>query len=121
MAVRDDELVVLGEQTPAFPLVLLGPRLVLTEREADVLVLLAAGLSTGDIARRLYVSCQAVTYHVGNLLGKLQCENRTGLVARAFVLGLLAIDAWPPRLAQRAGEVPRDPSLRGERLSPVRT
>lgn len=121
MAVRGDELVVLGEQTPAFPLVLHGPRFVLTEREADVLVLLAAGLSTGDIARRLYVSRQAVTYHVGNLLAKLQCENRTGLVARAFVLGLLAIDAWPPRLADGAREDPRKSLGRGERLTSIRT
>ena len=69
----------------------------LTEREAEVLEQLALGRSTGAAAHRLYVSHQAVTYHVGNLLAKFQCDNRTGLVSRAFVLGVLD-RTWPPRV-----------------------
>jgi DNA-binding CsgD family transcriptional regulator len=69
----------------------------LTEREGRVLELLAAGLPTRDIATRLFVSRQAVTYHIGNLLAKFQTSNRAGLVARAYVLGLLA-PGWPPRM-----------------------
>lgn len=68
----------------------------LTEREGRVLELLATGLPTRDIAARLFVSRQAVTYHIGNLLAKFQARNRAGLVARAYVLGLLA-PGWPPR------------------------
>lgn len=69
----------------------------LTEREARVLELVATGLPTRDIAARLFVSRQAVTYHIGNLLAKFQASNRAGLVARAYVLGLLTL-GWPPRM-----------------------
>ena len=69
----------------------------LTRREADVLELVAEGMSTRDMARSLYVSPQAVTYHIGNLLAKFQCSNRAGLVARAFVTGVL-LATWPPRV-----------------------
>lgn len=69
----------------------------LTEREAHVLELVATGLYTRDIAPRMFVSHQAVTYHIGNLLAKLQAKNRAGLVARAYALGLLTLD-WPPRV-----------------------
>jgi DNA-binding CsgD family transcriptional regulator len=69
----------------------------LTPREAPVLELVAEGRTTREAARRLYVSEQAVTYHIANLLAKFQAANRTELVARAFVLGLLE-PAWPPRV-----------------------
>ncbi len=67
----------------------------LTDREIDVLEQIARGRSTSSAARALFLSPQAVTYHVGNLLAKFQCSNRTGLVARAFVLGVLT-STWPP-------------------------
>jgi DNA-binding CsgD family transcriptional regulator len=73
------------------------PRFELTDREIDVLEQIAWGRSTRSAARALFVSHQAVTYHVGNLLAKFQCSNRTGLVARAFVLGVLA-RTWPPSI-----------------------
>lgn len=66
---------------------------------------LAEGKSSREAARSLYVSHQAITYHVGNLLAKFQCANRTGLVARAYVLGILA-RTWPPRL----GPAPHPPT-----------
>lgn len=72
----------------------------LTPRERQVLELLAEGLATRRIAEDLFVSQQAVTYHVGNLLAKFGCENRAGLVARAYVFGYLDPAAWPPRLAR---------------------
>ena len=77
----------------------------LTPREAEVLGLIAEGLSTRGIAERLVVSEQAITYHVGNLLSKFGCENRTGMVSRAFFLGYLDSFTWPPRVAlERSGE-----------------
>ncbi|MGH3690498.1 MAG: response regulator transcription factor [Microbacterium sp.] len=70
----------------------------LTAREIDVLEQVAAGKSTRAAAASLFVSQQAITYHVGNLLAKFQCTSRTGLVSRAFVLGILD-RTWPPRVA----------------------
>jgi DNA-binding CsgD family transcriptional regulator len=85
------------------------PRLELTDREGAVLEQLAEGVSSRHAARRLYVSHQTVTYHVGNLLSKFQCANRTGVVARAYVLGIL-LPTWPPRLAP----APHPPSAAAE-------
>lgn len=70
----------------------------LTDREVAVLEQLAEGKSSQAAARSLYVSHQAITYHVGNLLAKFQCTSRTGLVSRAFVLGILA-PTWPPTIS----------------------
>lgn len=72
----------------------------LTDREREVLAQLAEGKSSHEAAQTLYVSDQAITYHVGNLLAKFQCTNRTALIARAFVLGVLSL-TWPPRVIDR--------------------
>jgi DNA-binding NarL/FixJ family response regulator len=70
----------------------------LTPRESVVLELVAEGRSTRQIAEMLYVSQQAITYHVGNLLSKFSCDNRAGLVGRAFIYGYLSPRTWPPKL-----------------------
>ena len=49
----------------------------LTEREREVLVLLAQGCSNREISDRLVVAIGTVKNHVSNILGKLQAENRT--------------------------------------------
>jgi NarL family two-component system response regulator LiaR len=49
----------------------------LTQREREVLALLVAGLSNGDIAARLYLSIGTVRLHVSNILAKLEVPNRT--------------------------------------------
>ena len=74
-------------------------RIGLTDRETAVLEQLAEGKSTSEAAKSLYVSSQAITYHVGNLLAKFGCTSRTGVVSRAFVLGMLG-RTWPPRVLQ---------------------
>jgi DNA-binding CsgD family transcriptional regulator len=71
----------------------------LTRQERRVLERVAAGLTAAGAADELGVSRQAVAYHLGNLHAKLQVGNRAALVARAYVLGLLDRDSWPPRLA----------------------
>ncbi len=49
----------------------------LSEREREVLVLLAQGLSNREIAGRLHITEGTVKNHVSNILAKLQAENRT--------------------------------------------
>lgn len=73
----------------------------LTRREAAVLELVAADCANREIAAKLQVSEQAVTYHVGNLLTKFEARSRTGLVSKGFVLGYLLTGSWPPPLAER--------------------
>jgi NarL family two-component system response regulator LiaR len=51
----------------------------LTEREIDVLRLLAQGQSNQDIAKNLVISTTTVRTHVSSLLNKLGCSNRTQL------------------------------------------
>jgi ATP/maltotriose-dependent transcriptional regulator MalT len=62
----------------------------LTPREAEVLQLLAEGLSNQQIADRLYVSLSTVKTHISNLYSKLGAERRTQALARARALGWLA-------------------------------
>jgi LuxR family maltose regulon positive regulatory protein len=61
----------------------------LTERELDVLRLLAAGRSNPEIARALYVEVNTVKTHVKNLYGKLGVHSRVQVAKRARELGLL--------------------------------
>jgi LuxR family transcriptional regulator, maltose regulon positive regulatory protein len=61
----------------------------LSDRELEVLRLLAAGKSNQQIANELVVTLATVKKHVGHILGKLMAANRTQAVARARVLGLL--------------------------------
>lgn len=49
----------------------------LSEREREVLVLLAQGRSNREIAEKLHITEGTVKNHVSNILGKLQAENRT--------------------------------------------
>jgi LuxR family maltose regulon positive regulatory protein len=65
---------------------LVGP---LSERELEVLRLLAIGLKYKEIAARLHISLNTVRDHVKNLYGKLDVNSRTRAVARAQELGLL--------------------------------
>ena len=61
----------------------------LTERELEVLVLVAEGASNQDIARQLIVSLATVKTHINHIFGKLDAESRVQVVARARTLGLL--------------------------------
>jgi LuxR family transcriptional regulator, maltose regulon positive regulatory protein len=62
----------------------------LTERELEVLRLLAAGERNNDIARELVVTLETVKKHVSHILGKLGAASRTQAVARARELGLIS-------------------------------
>jgi LuxR family maltose regulon positive regulatory protein len=68
----------------------------LSERELDVLRLLAAGKRNREIASELYVALDTVKKHVTHIFEKLGAANRTEATARARELGLLASAAEPP-------------------------
>jgi LuxR family maltose regulon positive regulatory protein len=61
----------------------------LTDRELEVLRLLAAGSSNQRIAHDLVVALDTVKKHMTHILGKLGAANRTEAVARARQLGLI--------------------------------
>lgn len=61
----------------------------LSERELEVLRLIAQGLSNTQISQRLVVAISTVKGHNLRIFGKLQVQNRTEAVARARTLGLL--------------------------------
>jgi len=63
-----------------------APRL--TDRETEVLRLVAKGLTYKQIAQRLVLSHRTVQNHVQNTLGKLQLHNRVELVRYAIEKGL---------------------------------
>lgn len=65
----------------------------LTERETEVLKLVATGMSYKEIAAELFISHRTVQNHVQNTLGKLQLHNRVELVRFAFARGLEAPEA----------------------------
>lgn len=64
----------------------------LTEREVDVVKLVARGLTNQEIAETLFISERTVGNHIGSILGKLHLANRTQAALYALRKGLAALD-----------------------------
>jgi DNA-binding NarL/FixJ family response regulator len=71
----------------------------LTEREQEILVLVARGQRNHEIARRLRLSIKTVEFHVGNILAKLGVRSRTAAVVLALRGGQLT---EPPELLEHS-------------------
>jgi NarL family two-component system response regulator LiaR len=63
----------------------------LTQRELEVLKLVAQGLGNQEIAHELSISVATVRYHVSNILGKLHLANRTQAALYALQEGLSSL------------------------------
>ncbi|MET4804112.1 LuxR C-terminal-related transcriptional regulator [Bradyrhizobium sp. LB11.1] len=83
-------------ETAAATVVARDPRsmpedIALTQRELDVLALMAEGASNKMIARQLNISVHTVKFHVGSLLDKLDATGRTDAVAHAARRGVIEL------------------------------
>jgi DNA-binding CsgD family transcriptional regulator len=81
-----------GDVAPEGRPPLAGPAAMLTERERDVLGLLALGMTSREVAERLVLSVRTVEWHRGRMQTKLGVSGRSGLT----------------RVAREAGLVPQD-------------
>jgi DNA-binding CsgD family transcriptional regulator len=61
----------------------------LTRREREVLILVAEGLSSSEVARRLFISEATVKTHLAHVMAKLSVREKTQAVIAAYQTGLV--------------------------------
>jgi DNA-binding NarL/FixJ family response regulator len=66
----------------------------LTPREQEIMVLLAEGLQTKEIADRLFISPKTAENHRSNIMRKLNLHSNIELIRYAAKLGLIDVDLW---------------------------
>jgi DNA-binding CsgD family transcriptional regulator len=68
----------------------------LTPIDAKILEGVAAGMSTGKLAAVLHMSRGGVEYRIMALLRRFKAVNRTELASKAYSMGVLNTESWPP-------------------------
>jgi DNA-binding CsgD family transcriptional regulator len=87
----------------------------LTDREIEVLLLVAAGKHNKEIAASLGISTRTVDHHLRTMLRRAAAGTRAELIARCYTVRILAPASWPPTWTGRQ-------CLRaGPRVAPCRT
>ncbi len=66
----------------------------LTPREQEIMRLLAEGLSSKEVASKLFISPKTVENHRSNLMNKLDLHSTIELIRYASKLGLIDVDLW---------------------------
>src|SRR3984957_1321131 len=95
-----DSLIILVQEqaeSAAFPSPT-NSRKPLSRMDALVLEGVAAGLSTVQLAAKLFLSRGGGEDHVSALMRKLKAANRSELVSKAYSAGLFSVGSWPPRV-----------------------
>jgi NarL family two-component system response regulator LiaR len=85
LAPEVSDALIAGERDPA-------PGADLTQREKELLALMARGLSNQEISNRLGIAMPTVKFHVTNILAKLHADNRTEAVLTALKHKLVALE-----------------------------
>ena len=67
----------------------------LTDRELEVVRLLACGASDADIATDLFITVETASWHVGNIISKLNANNRTHAAFIALWRSFIPLDYLP--------------------------
>ena len=65
----------------------------LSQREKQILHLIAYEHTSAEIAEKLFISCHTVRSHRKNLLSKLSVKNIAGLIRRGFELGIFRVES----------------------------
>jgi DNA-binding CsgD family transcriptional regulator len=71
----------------------------LDELDSQILEMLANGATSAQMSMRLHLSRQGIDYHITQLQRRFKVRSRPALVSRAYVLGVMVVDTWPPRIA----------------------
>ena len=67
----------------------------LSEREREVLILIAKGLSAKEVAQKTKLSPRTVEHHVENIRNKLRARNRAHIVSKALAFGEITLNDEP--------------------------
>ena len=65
---------------------------IITKREEEVLQLIAEGLSTTEVATKLFISVKTVKNHLASVYQKLDSRDRTQAVVRAVKMGIIRLE-----------------------------
>lgn len=105
MAVRSDGdqlktvvVLVIPEKTKEPQQTLVSPNKLLTTIDARILEGVASGVTTVQLAARLFLSRQGIEYHVSSMLRQFKVPNRAALASKAYSMGFFGVGSWPPRV-----------------------